>query len=164
MSGKKTALACSVSFGAGVLAVLIVAWVFGPRGKSRSFDLYTGANTLSYDRLGFRWQENLPDAGYVVWARKHRQSKDLRTCFQVASARSSGWFDDGFDADCFLRNIPLSLYISNIPEAEKVRLLRAYHADLDAALDSPPYRRDPTRELMDNWGRTLSELSPAGGS
>jgi len=141
------------------LCVVGLAWFYGPRSQSSSFDLYTGAMTFSRRRLGVRWTREVTDAPHVIWARKHRRSKDLRSFGATASFRESGWFDGGYDADCFWADIPLSLYTSELPEAEKVRLLREYHADLDAMLDSPSYSEYPPRQLNVKWLKKIDEHS-----
>ena len=154
MSKKKVVLLCCLSFLAGCVALLAVAYFFGPRSEEYCFDLYTGSSKIVHTRLGRRWTEERPDDPHVAWAKKHRQSKIRSSyCVRVLIA-SRGWFFDRLPGKTKWGDIPHVLFSSKASEAEKVRLLRAYHAELDAAIET----KDAMELLMIKWAKPVSEL------
>ena len=156
ISKKKVTLLCCLSFVAGVSAMLAVAYFFGPRGETHQFDLYTGAREVTYFRLHRHWEEKIPDEPHVVWAKKHRQTQHQRSYPVLASSTATGWFGrGGVCADGFHADIPFCLYSSALPEEEKIKLLRAYHAELDTAIDA----KSPLQRLARKWAKTIHELS-----
>ena len=158
MSKKKVVLLCCLSFLAGCLALLAVAYFFGPREEECYFDLYTGSSEVLHRRLGHRWTEKLPDDPHVAWAEKHRQSKFRSPYYVRGGVTSRGWFFSYLCARGKMWDIPRHLFSSMAPEAEKVRLLRIYHAQLDAAVEAG----DAKELLNGKWATAVSELLRTG--
>lgn len=113
------------------LALVVVAFKWGPQGESVSIDLYSGNLIKHSFFLSRRTHTELPKDAHVQWAIDHQYP--VKSWYQTGSNISrSEWFGEMMSVDFMVRPYVYDIYSLSIPEDEKVQLLHQYHQDLDA--------------------------------
>ena len=149
---------CAASFLAGGASLLLVAYFFGPGSEGGKFELYTGHSRHSRARLGQTWTTDLPDGPHVDWARKNRLPGKMTGRYVPGGSSSWGWFSRRTFRDTYWMDVPGAIHRSLLPEDEKIRLLRQYHAELDVAAVSG----NALHDLMMRWRRGPEAMAKQG--
>jgi len=112
------------------LVLVIIAFKWGPRGKSSAVDLYSGHRIINKFFLWKHSQISRPKEPHVQWAIKHQNP--VRSWYLPNSSSRRGWFERGVHADFTTREYVSAIYSLQITEEEKIKLLHQYHKELDA--------------------------------
>jgi hypothetical protein len=115
---------------ASFLVLVVIACIWGPRGRSIHVDLYSGRTLVYKNFLGKRSSVPGPIEPHVQWAIDHQDP--VRSWYLPAGGQGRGWFKKGPSVRFSTRSYVDAIYSLQIPEEEKVEVLRQYHNDLDA--------------------------------
>lgn len=151
---------------ASFMALVFIAFKWGPQGESSEVDLYSG-NTITYKFfLSKRSQISEPNQPHVQWAIQHQDPVRSWYVF-AANVQRVEWFGDMQSVESATRSYVYEIHSLQIPEEEKVNLLHQYHKDLDTLkLKLEKYResfsyKEPLEQFHTNWEKKLEEIEAA---
>jgi hypothetical protein len=150
------------------LALVIIAFKWGPQGENITVELYSGKTTLHKHFLWRRWQESKPTEPYVQWA-IDRQEPVKSWELPGGSIARSEWFGDMLAVDVVIHmptDCVYKIYSMEIPEEEKVELLHQYHQELDPLRQKDqklreqlyPQLADDMKAFKEKWDQTLKAV------
>ncbi len=142
------------------LALVFIAFKWGPQGENIQVDLYSG-HIISYK--SFLWkhsQINQPKEPHTLWAIKHQDP--VRSWYMTGSSTNRGqWFGEMLAVSYNTRSYIYQIYFLKVPEEEKVKLLHQYHKNLDTLkleMEKPQKFHDSMEQLYTNWEQKLEEF------
>lgn len=139
-------LACGAAF-------VLIAWRWAPRGQSIEVDLYSGRTRVGEWSLWKKSQRLEPMDPAAQWATNHLDPPRSWYLFAAGTSRNE-WFADMEAVDTTTSGFVPSLYALPLSDAEKVELLRQYHADLDVLqqkLNEPDFYQTHMAPFCARW-------------
>lgn len=135
-----------ILLGAGLVATYV--GIYGPHSSCIRMDLYTGGTWSEHSWLWRSWTEYHPKEKYTIWAEQNIVGK-YSNYPELVGSRTQRWGHEEI-ADGFLCNVVKLIFEQNLPEPQKVKMLKDYHQEL-AEIYATKNRGRAIHKLGEEW-------------